>query len=303
LEGQIGLQAAIQSADAELLAAGQALKALEENAATSRAQALQAIIQANQDLGEAKRRLYYHSVTARLAGLQPMEALEITRENLDQARLTFEPYKHEYNPYEPFNHDSSYDNRRDDLKEDLDRAQSEYNAALRWVELEANLVSAQTNLEEAERWYGKLADGPDPDQVALGQARLDNAQAQLMAAQKALDQLVLTAPFASSVVSVDICAGEAVLPGQVIVVLGELANLHVETSDLSERDIHNVTIGQSASVYVEALDLQIPGRVSSISPQANTIGGDVVYTVEIQLEEQPAGLRWGMSVDVEIDIE
>ena len=37
-----------------------------------------------------------------------------------------------------------------------------------------------------------------------------------------------------------------------------------------------------------------------IAPQASVIGGDVVYTVIIALDEQPADLRWGMSVDVEI---
>ena len=32
-------------------------------------------------------------------------------------------------------------------------------------------------------------------------------------------------------------------------------------------------------------------------------GGDVVYAVKVGLDEQPPGLRWGMSVDVEIDTE
>ncbi len=40
-----------------------------------------------------------------------------------------------------------------------------------------------------------------------------------------------------------------------------------------------------------------------IAPQANTIGGDVVYPVTIALDEQPPGLRWGMSVEVEIAAE
>ena len=40
-----------------------------------------------------------------------------------------------------------------------------------------------------------------------------------------------------------------------------------------------------------------------IAPQATTIGGDVVYTLYVELGEQLPGLRWGMSVDVEIDTE
>jgi hypothetical protein len=41
--------------------------------------------------------------------------------------------------------------------------------------------------------------------------------------------------------------------------------------------------------------------VASIAPEATTVGGDVVYKVTIELDQQPPGLRWGMSVEVEID--
>jgi HlyD family secretion protein len=55
------------------------------------------------------------------------------------------------------------------------------------------------------------------------------------------------------------------------------------------------------SVYVEALGEEIRGQVAGIAPQATTIGGDVVYTVYVELDEQLPSLRWGMSVEVEID--
>jgi HlyD family secretion protein len=51
---------------------------------------------------------------------------------------------------------------------------------------------------------------------------------------------------------------------------------------------------------VEALEETVPGRVVRILPQAELLGGDVVYPVVIELDEQPAELRWGMSVEVEI---
>jgi hypothetical protein len=53
---------------------------------------------------------------------------------------------------------------------------------------------------------------------------------------------------------------------------------------------------------VEALSVEIGGQVLDIAPQANTVGGDVVYAVTIELDEQPPGLRWGMSVEVEIKV-
>jgi hypothetical protein len=77
----------------------------------------------------------------------------------------------------------------------------------------------------------------------------------------------------------------------------------VETTDLSERDVARVALGQETIVYVEALGDEIPGRVVGIAPQATTIGGDVVYTVYVELDEMPPGLRWGMSTEVEIATE
>jgi HlyD family secretion protein len=77
--------------------------------------------------------------------------------------------------------------------------------------------------------------------------------------------------------------------------------LRVETTDLSERDVAQVKPGQPVSVYVEALGQEIDGQVVGIAPQATTVGGDVVYTVYVELDEQPSNLRWGMSIEVEID--
>jgi hypothetical protein len=54
---------------------------------------------------------------------------------------------------------------------------------------------------------------------------------------------------------------------------------------------------------VEALGEEITGRVVGIAPQATIIGGDVVYAVQVELDEQLPGLRWGMSVEVEIRTE
>jgi hypothetical protein len=53
-------------------------------------------------------------------------------------------------------------------------------------------------------------------------------------------------------------------------------------------------------VYIEALDITVNGKVVRISPIAEVVGGDVVYPVTIEFENQPAGLLWGMSAEVEI---
>jgi multidrug resistance efflux pump len=76
--------------------------------------------------------------------------------------------------------------------------------------------------------------------------------------------------------------------------------MQIKTTDLSEKDVPAVQIGQTVNIYVEALDVTITGKVVQISPISETVGGDVVFPVTIELDEQPANLLWGMSAEVEI---
>jgi len=124
-------------------------------------------------------------------------------------------------------------------------------------------------------------------------AALDGAKANLVSGS-------LTAPFDGTIASVDVIAGELVQGGQVVLTLASLNDLQIETTDLSERDISRVKIGQSVNVYLEALDVTVTGKVILISPVSKTVGGDVVFPVTIKLDEQPEGLLWGMTAEVEI---
>ncbi|HEX5809914.1 MAG TPA: HlyD family efflux transporter periplasmic adaptor subunit, partial [Anaerolineales bacterium] len=86
-----------------------------------------------------------------------------------------------------------------------------------------------------------------------------------------------------------------------VVAMGDLSTFQVETKDLSERDIPRVRIGQNANVFIEALDQEFSGKVTDISRVSSTVGGDVVFTVTVDLDQQPQGLLWGMSADVNIE--
>jgi len=290
LEGQETLEATVTAAEMELLAAQQDLDALSENIGIDRAETFQEIVQTNQIIGDTQYRLYSLAVPMAFAGMDTKEALELAKEKLEGAREEFEPYKFK----------SSGDPTRENLKEKVERARSDFNAIMRRLESEAALKEANARLEKAEANYKALQDGPDPDAIAMAEARLKNAEASFKVARKALEGATLIAPISGTAVSVDILPGETVLAGQAVMMLADLSSLRVETTDLSERDVARVAVGQGASVYIEALNLDVPGRVVRIAPQAVVAGGDVVYTVLVELNEQPEGLRWGMTVEVDI---
>jgi HlyD family secretion protein len=167
----------------------------------------------------------------------------------------------------------------------------------------AAVEAAKAQQTQAEQQLSLLEAGPTAEQIAAASAQVAQAEAAVQVARLALEQAELRAPFAGTISAVAISPGETVAPGQTVLALTDLLHLQVETTDLSERDVARVVLGQEALVYVEALGEEIEGRVVGIAPQSTTIGGDVVYTVYVELGEQPAGLRWGMSTEVEIATE
>jgi RND family efflux transporter MFP subunit len=170
--------------------------------------------------------------------------------------------------------------------------------------LEARVREAEANLAAAEIQVKYLIRVGTTEQhlevaqndVARAQALVDSAKAVLAA------QSDLTAPFAATVISVNISPYETVAPGQVVVILGDLTRYRIETTDLSERDVTKVKEGQSVDVFIEALNDSFAGNVVDVDRISSEIGGDVVYKVTVELDEQPADVRWGMSADVEISV-
>lgn len=191
-------------------------------------------------------------------------------------------------------------------------------ATLDTTDLEFDIVAAQAALTSAEKdvqiqsqrrrkfnssTFNFEYVSPPAEKILEANSKVEQMRAALEAAKATLAQGTLVAPFDGTVVEVYVSPGEYVQPAQVVIVIADLQNTRIETTDLSELDISTVEIGQPANVYVDALDREFPGRVTAISPIAGTLGGDVIFKVTVQLSEQPADLLWGMSADVEIEVE
>jgi RND family efflux transporter MFP subunit len=162
-------------------------------------------------------------------------------------------------------------------------------------EAEANLLTAQVQLKYNTRLgLDEVHLETSEAEVARMQALVDSAKAVLAS------QSMLTAPFNGTIVTLDVAPGETVVPGTTVIVLGDLSRYTIETTDLSERDVTRVQIGQPATVFIEALEQEFPAKVTDIARTSTTLGGDVVYKVTVELDDQPDGLLWGMSADVEI---
>ena len=166
---------------------------------------------------------------------------------------------------------------------------------------EISLLEAQ--IENGYRDFEMFTAGPDPDDVALAEARVANAEAQLAAASAAIADRELVAPFDGVISAVHVNQNEWVPPGSPVLLIGDLDHLQVQTTDLSEIDVAQLSLGDPAVVTFDALpELVLDGTVVSIAPKADE-GAGVNFPVVIELDAIPPALRWGMTAFIDIELE
>ena len=201
------------------------------------------------------------------------------------------------------------------IKEGDDVTAGQTLMTLNTPDLEYNLVAAQEAFRskqayaELQRYKRvldirkgkKFWDVVPPEVRQKADAEAASAQAALEIVQASLAESTLMAPLDANVASVDVMPGEFVRENQVVITLATLNALQLETTDLSERDIPKVNIGATVNIFIEALNENFTGKVISISPRADTVGGDVVFKVTIAFDKQPENLLWGMTAEVTIE--
>ncbi len=162
----------------------------------------------------------------------------------------------------------------------------------------ADLAAAKAQVQQARDALARLT--PTQQALDVAQAQVASAQAALDLAQAQAADYVLVAPFDGTVAAKNVQVGQVLLAGAAAFDLGDQSRLQIETTDLTEVDVVKITVGQAASVTVDALPGKtFPGTVAYIAPEANDYRGDQVYKVTVDLSDAAgAGLRWGMTANV-----
>ena len=170
------------------------------------------------------------------------------------------------------------------------------------------LKSAQVSLRAAKT---DLADAEDADvtaQIRQAKIGLYNAESQVSKAEGDRNAIkaqmaaaILTSPIDGIVTEVNVTAGFDAPSGAAIVV--DSTTLQI-TTDVVESDLADIKVGQEAAISVSAIDADVTGTVSAISPVASSDSGSgvVSYPVTITLTNAPATARAGMSADVTVTI-
>jgi multidrug resistance efflux pump len=263
--------------------------------------------------------------------------LVLAQDALGKAQDAFEPYK-----------DKPVDNlQRATFQSKLAETQKAYDAAVRNYNAlsgtandfdvsqgQAELAIANAQLENAQEDYDQLIIGPDPDDIALAEARiaaaeariaaalietptpeqLAVAQAQIDSAQAAIATLetqfsktVLSAPADGIVMERLIEPGEIALPNATLLIIADLGHLTLTVYAPEDR-YGEVTLGQSVQVTVDSFpDQTFTATVTHIADQAEFTPRNVqtqegrkttVFAIKLTLDESDGKLKPGMPADV-----
>ena len=159
-----------------------------------------------------------------------------------------------------------------------------------------SLALAAARLEDAQRAYDRVKDGPNPEDLAAAQARVDAAKATLNMAR-------LVAPFAGTITDAHPLAGDQVTAGTQGFRLDDLSALYVDV-EVSEVDINAIHAGQPVMLTFDAiLGSEYHGEVSQVSQAATPAGGVVNFTVTVRITDADAQVRPGMTAAVTITVQ
>ncbi len=163
------------------------------------------------------------------------------------------------------------------------------------LEAQAKLSLAQAQLEDAQREWDRLKDGPDPDDIQAAQARVDAARA-------AVDMALIIAPFDGTITDAIPTPGDRVSPGSVAFRLDDLSRLLVEVQ-VSEVDINTIEIGQDVTVTFDAaLGVEYHGRVVEVAQAASVVAGVVNFSVTVELTDADDQVKPGMTAAVTVTV-
>jgi multidrug efflux pump subunit AcrA (membrane-fusion protein) len=290
--------AAVSTAKLELTSAQQAMDTLLRTAELNNAQTKLAYLNAQ------KARIDTQLIWDRLDQKSIQTSIDNAQETVDNRKADLDTAQQELDKVKDKPAD---DTERIDAEDKLKTAQTNYDDAVRLLLIQSNrldiprvnLDSAVVTATEAERTYNNSLDGPDKDKLALMQARLDNALAQVSAAQKALDNYGLKAPFNGIVADINVSLNQLVGPETWAIVVIDPAEWFVETSDLTEYEIVGIEVGDTANITVDALPgATLTGVVDRIDLAPKTQAGDIIYTVRLKVNEPDPKMKWGMTVEV-----
>jgi HlyD family secretion protein len=293
----------IASAQLELINAQQALDALYDNNEVDQANALKEVALAYEALRSAEYNAYNFSVPSNQEDLEIIEGADAMRLILAEARNAYEPYKGSSSEYtyvdcDNINAIKQFPNlcgstNKYDVEDQLEDAESDFKTAVDRIINSSEVILAEQNLGKALEKFDTLLNGPDPDDVAAAEARVEAAKA-------TLNLTTIEGPFDGTITDVAAKSGDQVSAGTVAFRIDDLSRLLVDV-EVSEVDINQVEVGQEVDLTFDGIfGKEYRGEVVEVALVGTDSQGVVNFIVTVELVETDEDVLSGMTAAVNI---
>ena len=299
------LQVEINAKQLDLNEAQETVQDLYDNSAVNLAKAKLALAQAKETYANAEK-----NVVQAGAGRCPQETTE-------EYYYLYIYAQRDVNEWESYLHSGTSGYGEDyiltklaPLRETRDDAYLNWQYCQAYTELEAETsqaaaVIAEAELELAQAEYDELlaVSGLDPEELAMAEAELTNAELQLLIAENALAGAAIIAPMDGTVMEVASEVGDTA-DTSTFISLADMERPNLEIY-IDETDMSLMQVGAKVSVVFDAIpDRTFEGTVSQVKPMLVTVSNyDVVQgLVNLSDTQTSAGknLLLGMGAEVEL---
>jgi HlyD family secretion protein len=209
-----------------------------------------------------------------------------------------------------------------DAKADLQQKKLDYDRAQRLFSEDAiaaqdrdladtALKRSQAAFQAAEEKYSQAVEGSRKEDIAIAQANLKEADANLGMSRVTLAYTTLRAPSAGVITVRQAELGEVVVPGTPVVTLADLDHIWLRAY-VAETDLGRIRWGQDAAITTDTYPRkQYHGRVSFIASNAEFTPKSVqtykervtlVYRIKIDIDNPNHELKPGMPADAHIKL-
>ncbi|HSM23496.1 MAG TPA: HlyD family efflux transporter periplasmic adaptor subunit [Anaerolineaceae bacterium] len=234
--------------------------------------------------------------------------LEAIKEDVIDAKKDLDDAKEELKKYLDLEKDNPQrKNRQDDVDDaqlklsELEREQEELEQSYEQLQLSIEIAEAEEESASAE--YQKFGRNFVPgDRVKLMEEQLTTAKSKIEAIEKTINDLEITVPIDGTMLILKVQKGEWVYAGQVIAVVADFSSWYVESTDITELEIVDISIGDMVTLEFDAFPEKVlKGKVIEISDQPEIRYNDVLYRVRIELPDHDLPLRWKMSTIIKLE--
>ncbi len=161
-----------------------------------------------------------------------------------------------------------------------------------------NLDVAKSQLDAARLQVA--SNRPTGSDFLVAQTALAQARATLAAAQAKLDQTVLRAPLAGTLIARKVEPGDVVQPGKELMVLAPVGETQIVVQ-IDEKNLSQLKLSQKAMGSADAYPRErFAAELFYINPGIDALRGSV--EVKLRVPEPPSYLRQDMTVSVDIEV-